>query len=269
MEISLKLHLCGGDLLEVPCSRISHTFRSHHNNHGIEGVDVVANNFKRIAEVWLDDFKEVMYRADPERFAKADAGDLTKALLVKQKLKCKPFAYFLDKIVPEMYTRFYYQRDFPGYFAQDAVRSDKFPTQCITWLEQPGKPLLLSKCENENLNKPPWSQNFRLTWHKKFRVYNKEECLADDTITAFCHYSGHVAETREQDWKFNMDTKQLISYSKEQCLTAANKTSLALAPCNALDPAQKWTWGSLNETALLNYEIIRFEHHQFLGFDEL
>lgn len=33
IELSLKLHLCGGDLVEVPCSRINHVFRYTHKNH--------------------------------------------------------------------------------------------------------------------------------------------------------------------------------------------------------------------------------------------
>jgi polypeptide N-acetylgalactosaminyltransferase len=113
IELSLKLHLCGGDLVEVPCSRVSHTFRSNQRNHFLDGIDVSARNFKRIAEVWLDDYKEVVYNAEPKIY-KIDPGDLTKAKLVKEKLKCKPFQYFLEHIEPEMYTRYYYQLQYPG-----------------------------------------------------------------------------------------------------------------------------------------------------------
>jgi polypeptide N-acetylgalactosaminyltransferase len=122
IELSLKLHLCGGDLLEIPCSRLCHTFRSHQKNHQLDGVDVAARNFKRVAEVWLDEYKEVLYSADPERFGNVDAGDLTKATLVHEKLNCKPFGYFLERIAPEMYTRYFYQAKFPGFFAWGAIR---------------------------------------------------------------------------------------------------------------------------------------------------
>ena len=74
---------------------------------------MTARNFKRIAEVWLDDYKEVVYRADPVKFS-VDPGDLRKAKLVKEKLKCKPFRYFLEQIEPEMITRYFYQLKYPG-----------------------------------------------------------------------------------------------------------------------------------------------------------
>jgi polypeptide N-acetylgalactosaminyltransferase len=113
IELSLKLHLCGGDLVEIPCSRVSHTFRNEQKSHKLNGKDFSARNFKRIAETWLDDYKQVVYNSDPERF-NVDPGYLTKAKLVKEKLKCKPFQYFLEKIAPEMYTRYYYQLQYPG-----------------------------------------------------------------------------------------------------------------------------------------------------------
>lgn len=122
IELSLKIHLCGGDLIEVPCSRLSHTFRSHQRNHQIEGTDLTAVNFKRIAEVWLDEFKEVLYKAEPEKFTTVNVGDLTKVKLVKEKLECKPFQYFLENVAPEMYTRYFYQVHYPGHFASGAIR---------------------------------------------------------------------------------------------------------------------------------------------------
>lgn len=50
-ELSFKLWLCGGQMLEVPCSRFAHTFRKHNAYRKMPGVDFVAHNFKRIAEV--------------------------------------------------------------------------------------------------------------------------------------------------------------------------------------------------------------------------
>lgn len=101
-ELSFKLWLCGGELLECPCSRVAHVFRRHNEFRKLDGVDFVGRNFKRIAEVWMDDWKQFLYKTDEERYANIDAGDLTEQKAVRERLNCKPFAYFLHFIAPEI-----------------------------------------------------------------------------------------------------------------------------------------------------------------------
>ena len=104
-ELSFKLHLCGGELLEVPCSRVAHMFRRYNLNRHFTEVDFVARNFKRIAEVWLDEYKEQLYSGDPARYASIDAGDLTRQKAIRKNLNCKPFQYYLDYVAPDMLER--------------------------------------------------------------------------------------------------------------------------------------------------------------------
>lgn len=58
-ELSLKLWLCGGQLLAVPCSRIAHTFRMSSESQKMKNSKYETRNLKRIVEVWFDDYKEV------------------------------------------------------------------------------------------------------------------------------------------------------------------------------------------------------------------
>ena len=256
------MHLCGGDLLEVPCSRVAHTFRTNQKNHKLDGIDVAARNFKRIAEVWLDEYKEVMYRTDP-KFNLSDAGDLTIPKLVKQKLNCKPFHYFLDKIAPEMYTRYYYQLDYPGHFAVGAVKSDALPTHCLEY-NVFTKAIDLFKCRHWGKKNPKWSQKMRLTWHKKLRHHEKDVCLQENLAYGVCQYSEGVDN---QNWKYDINTKQLIyQYSQHLCLTISIENKmLSLKACNETDVNQKWTWSSFNDTALRNFDKIKFEFNTVVG----
>ncbi|CRK94687.1 CLUMA_CG008187, isoform A [Clunio marinus] len=168
IELSLKLHLCGGNLVQVPCSRVSHFFKTITKSHKLAGADPTARNFKRVAEVWLDDYKQIMYDANPERF-NVDPGDLTKQKYVREKLRCKPFQYFLEEICPEMYTQFFFQRDYPGFFAFGAIRSNEHPDLCMEYGD--GKVKLL-KCASDDLQKPNnRNQHFTFTWHKKLRLW--------------------------------------------------------------------------------------------------
>jgi polypeptide N-acetylgalactosaminyltransferase len=72
-ELSIKIWLCGGRIIDSPCSRIGHVLRAKTFPFD-RSVDYVSNNYKRIIEVWLDEYKEFVYKRDPERYAKAETG---------------------------------------------------------------------------------------------------------------------------------------------------------------------------------------------------
>lgn len=62
-------------MYDSPCSRIGHVFRGgmpFPNDR--KGIDFVAINYKRVAEVWMDEFKEYLYKREPERYAKTKTG---------------------------------------------------------------------------------------------------------------------------------------------------------------------------------------------------
>lgn len=61
LEISFRIWMCGGRLLTVPCSHVGHIFRERSPYKWLPGVDVVKKNSIRVAEVWLDDYKNIYY----------------------------------------------------------------------------------------------------------------------------------------------------------------------------------------------------------------
>ena len=60
-----KTWMCGGHLEFVPCSRVGHIFRSGHpynmTGQSDQHLSVVERNSIRLAQVWLDEYKEVFY----------------------------------------------------------------------------------------------------------------------------------------------------------------------------------------------------------------
>ena len=56
--------MCGGNLEIVPCSRVGHIFRKENSPYSFpNGVSkTLAKNFNRLAEVWMDEYKELYYR---------------------------------------------------------------------------------------------------------------------------------------------------------------------------------------------------------------
>lgn len=78
-ELSFKIWLCHGQMLDVPCSRIAHVYRgSMPFPNDRVGIDFIAINYKRVAEVWMDEYKEHLYKRDLIRYNRTDAGEIEK-----------------------------------------------------------------------------------------------------------------------------------------------------------------------------------------------
>lgn len=39
-----------------------------------KGIDFISINYKRVAEVWMDEYKEFVYKRDPEKYARTKTG---------------------------------------------------------------------------------------------------------------------------------------------------------------------------------------------------
>jgi polypeptide N-acetylgalactosaminyltransferase len=57
-------------------------------------------NYKRVAEIWMDEYKQYVYDRNPNHWNSIDTGDMSYMLGVKKKLNCKPFKYFLEEVAP-------------------------------------------------------------------------------------------------------------------------------------------------------------------------
>jgi len=96
IEQSVRIWLCGGEIVVARDSRVSHVFRPsfpYSLNHTQVNVNKV-----RTVEVWFDAFKEYYYRSDP--FARTlipYMGETTDRERLKERLMCKPFQYFVDR----------------------------------------------------------------------------------------------------------------------------------------------------------------------------
>ena len=216
----------------------------------MEGVDFVGRNFKRLAEVWLDDYKECLYSREPERYATIDPGDLTLAKSIRRNLNCKPFKYFLEEVMPDMNEKFPCVE--PSDFASGAIQSQADPSLCVDTLGNPfGNPRLF-KC-HENLTLPGESQRFALTWHRNIQN-NKDiyRCLDTKRKWSFGYCTYHFGR---QIWYYNLTTHQIVHPYSKTCLTALTPNkSLVMNSCNSNDKNQKWKWGKLNEMALKKWK---------------
>ena len=85
--------MCGGEMLNMPCSRVGHVYRRN-VPYTYNKPFAAVINFKRVAEVWMDEFKELLYRGNP-MVRSQNAGNISERLKIRERNKCKSFRWYL------------------------------------------------------------------------------------------------------------------------------------------------------------------------------
>lgn len=98
--------MCGGEIEIIPCSRVGHIFRGQNPyKFPKDRQKTVERNLARVAEVWLDEYKELFYGHGYHHLldkSGIDIGNLTVQVQLRKKLKCKSFKWYLDNVFPDM-----------------------------------------------------------------------------------------------------------------------------------------------------------------------
>jgi len=97
LEMSFRIWTCGGRLEIHPCSHVGHVFRAKAPYTHPGGMDVISKNLIRVAEVWLDEFKDIFYQQVPD-IKSVDFGNITERVQLRKNLQCKEGIKFLIKV---------------------------------------------------------------------------------------------------------------------------------------------------------------------------
>ncbi|CAD7080993.1 unnamed protein product [Hermetia illucens] len=254
-EISFKIWMCGGEMLDAPCSRVAHIFRGPRDSSSPRGHDFLHVNLKRVAEVWMDEYKEYIYMRDPELYASIDPGDLTKQKAIRERLQCKSFKWFMETVAFDI-PQYYPLVDPPDY-ASGALRSLAGANLCLDTLNHGlNEEVGLFPC-SPNLVRPHETQYWFLSWHKDLRWKYMQYCLdvADKgrnspVVLFMCHGQGG-----NQYWEYNMERKWLIHGNERRCLEAdIVNFKVFVNRCDVKNKRMQWSFGFTNQTALLDFE---------------
>ncbi|CAG10036.1 unnamed protein product [Tetraodon nigroviridis] len=166
-EIRGNVWQCGGSLEIHPCSHVGHVFPKK----APYARPNFLQNTVRAAEVWMDSYKQHFYNRNPAA-RKETYGDISGRLLLREKLKCQSFTWYLKNIYPELHI----PEDRAGWHG--AVRNLGISSECLDYNAPEhsvtGAQLSLFGCHGQGGN-----QYFEYTSQKEIRFNTVTELCAE------------------------------------------------------------------------------------------
>ncbi|KAL5012727.1 hypothetical protein ScPMuIL_011278 [Solemya velum] len=249
-ELSFKLWQCGGRMVDTACSRIGHIYRKFapFPNPGIG--DFVGKNYRRVAETWMDEYAEYLYKRRPH-YRNIDPGDLTKQIAIRKKLNCKPFDWFMKEVAFDLPK--HYPPVEPPAFADGEMRNVAANMCMDTRYRGQTETFGIEKCVKDGLG-GGGEQEFELSWHKDIRPKKRNVCLdvsqslkKSPVLLWSCH-----GQKGNQHWKYDMTNQQLYHVISNRCLDCdVDSHEIFMNPCDPAANTQKWKIEHVNTTAVL------------------
>uniref|UniRef100_A0AAF5D663 Polypeptide N-acetylgalactosaminyltransferase n=1 Tax=Strongyloides stercoralis TaxID=6248 RepID=A0AAF5D663_STRER len=209
LEISFRTWMCGGSVEFLGCSHVGHIFRSGHpynmtgrNNN----KDVHGTNSKRLAEVWMDEYKEYYYSHRTD-LRYTDVGDLSERRQLKEKLKCKSFKWYLKNVIPEQYI----PHEHSKFYGSISFWKKNL---CLDTLQRSEEKFLkvgVYPCQN-NAN----TELFGITYDGIFR--REESCLESSQEGEYTYLKMGPCRNVKYAEKFEIVNEKIISKKNGLCL---------------------------------------------------
>ncbi|XP_034552113.1 polypeptide N-acetylgalactosaminyltransferase 6-like isoform X1 [Notolabrus celidotus] len=240
VEMSFRVWQCGGQLEIIPCSVVGHVFRTKSPHTFPKGTEVITRNQVRLAEVWMDDYKQIFYRRNKNAADMArmhNYGDISDRVNLRERLKCNNFTWFLSNVYPEAFVpdlnpiKFGTIRNLGSGTCLDVGESN-----------EGGKPVIMYHCHNMGGN-----QYFEYSSHKELRHnIGKQLCLhaspqSQPVKIELCSLKGRgTSLSPQQEWAFTEDNL-LKNPSSGKCLQL-NGAQIQMDNCDAANNYQHWSF---------------------------
>ncbi|WAR18862.1 GALT2-like protein [Mya arenaria] len=229
IELSLKAWLCGGSVERVLCSRVGQV----HLDKELTGIqkgreNIYTRNVKRVAEVWLDDYKRFFYHIKPSaRMVSVDSVAERRSL--RKQLRCKTFKWFLENVYPEL---------LPPVTDEVMYGNLRQGNQCVD-IEVGHVPTIskLAPCDPHT-----GSQDWSLK--QSGEVISGGMCLTADPVETHGYVMVHFC-TGLKSQKWELVEGQLARQDSGLCLDSHKaEVGLVISECDGDLPSQKWSVSS-------------------------
>ncbi|XP_028613610.1 polypeptide N-acetylgalactosaminyltransferase-like 6 isoform X2 [Grammomys surdaster] len=250
-EISFKVWMCGGEMFDVPCSRVGHIYRKYVPYKVPSGTSL-ARNLKRVAETWMDEFAEYIYQRRPE-YRHLSTGDISAQKELRKRLKCKDFKWFMAAVAWDVPK--YYPPVEPLPAAWGEIRNVAANLCVDSKHGATGTELRLDICVKDGSERT-WSheQLFTFGWREDIRpgepLHTRKFCLdAISHSSPVTLYDCHGMKGN-QLWGYREDRTLFhpVSNSCMDCNPAEKK--IFMARCDPLSETQQWIFEHINMTVL-------------------
>ncbi|XP_066600094.1 N-acetylgalactosaminyltransferase 6-like [Prorops nasuta] len=256
-ELSFKIWQCGGQMYDAPCSRVGHIYRKFPPFPNPGRGDFLGRNYKRVAEVWMDEYAEYVYKRRPH-LRSLNPGDLTEQKNLRKKLHCKPFKWFIENIAFDLVE--VYPPIEPEDFAFGEIRNMAATELCLDSKKRKRDELITADlCIKDNPGKFVAEQEFRLTWHKDVRPKDRSDCLdvsRSDVKSPISLYPCH-GKQGNQLWRYDVEKQWLIHGNAQRCLDIdPGFKRVYVTECDASSITQKWRIENVNMKAIINWDNV-------------
>jgi len=248
LELSFKAWMCGGRIEIAPCSHVGHVFRSWSPYTVLK--EHTDKNKIRVAEVWMDQFKNLVYDRIIHRDMTVaeglgDYGDLSERKAVRQRLQCRNFQWYLDHVSPAL--------PYHNLVASGEIRNPATDL-CLDKddvFNNMNQPALLYPCHGQNGNQYWWM--------------NKNSYILRDYLCVGVLGDGSwrvgVMDCKDSgSWNYNQQTKRLRHNESGKCLSVSGSDGgggeAKVGKCSANDDNQVWEMSHYNRKGLKYKDLL-------------